>query len=526
LATRDNNICAARSVYEKMVSPLSEPTRRMSTRIRRVSYDNASETGKKRPSSTTRTDDDTTHQPVITPHDKTSLFVAAESTKDKNALITPTSKEFEEVKSSDSIYPFNGVNYPTYQDMVNAKRQRNQQVLEQSGLLSTASVLYSTSGRRKDPSSRTTVAATNHRGIKSQRTNDNENKSGHGGATELFNKRRKSNRLQGIESDGLYVDEERAGKVTVVVAGGSIAKTRTYMQSDSNTVSSESNDDNKTYRNRINDGEAISLSEAIEYAGKKWMTDYSITNAESFVRNTLLAAPSSKTDDNIQVSNSSIHPSDDSYSYDTKLLEGLDCEDVHRNVAKLCPDRIYSMAVHPSNDNLIVCAGDKSGHVGIWHVQDSNDVLPTTTNPSEVDHVHLFKPHNGAVCCLQWTAPTTSSTQCCNNLMTASYDGTIRLFDAEKEQFVEIFATYDTDPKYSERYGYGLEKYGNKFWTQSICLDPRWNNSQCCFLSTSIGTAMHIDLRTKQHITFHEELSEKKINTLRYAFLPLVPSSD
>jgi hypothetical protein len=32
-------------------------------------------------------------------------------------------------------------------------------------------------------------------------------------------------------------------------------------------------------------------------------------------------------------------------------------------VAKVTPDRIYSLAIHPNVDRLIVGVGDKSGHV-------------------------------------------------------------------------------------------------------------------------------------------------------------------
>mmetsp|Transcript_9682 Transcript_9682/g.14932 ORF Transcript_9682/g.14932 Transcript_9682/m.14932 type:complete len:102 (+) Transcript_9682:105-410(+) len=39
------------------------------------------------------------------------------------------------------IYMMDGVQYDTYQEMVNAKRRRNEQFLEESGLLSAAKVI-------------------------------------------------------------------------------------------------------------------------------------------------------------------------------------------------------------------------------------------------------------------------------------------------------------------------------------------------------------------------------------------------
>ena len=39
-------------------------------------------------------------------------------------------------------------------------------------------------------------------------------------------------------------------------------------------------------------------------------------------------------------------------------------------VAKVTPERIYSISIHPSVDRLIVGVGDKGGNVGIWNVDD------------------------------------------------------------------------------------------------------------------------------------------------------------
>ncbi len=37
-------------------------------------------------------------------------------------------------------------------------------------------------------------------------------------------------------------------------------------------------------------------------------------------------------------------------------------------VAKVTRDRVYSVAIHPGQDNVLVCAGDKRGRLGIWDV--------------------------------------------------------------------------------------------------------------------------------------------------------------
>ena len=55
------------------------------------------------------------------------------------------------------------------------------------------------------------------------------------------------------------------------------------------------------------------------------------------------------------------------------------------NVAKVVPNRIFSMAVHPTTNKLLVAAGGKWGNVGIWDVNDK----------ASVNHgVQLFKVKN------------------------------------------------------------------------------------------------------------------------------------
>jgi WD40 repeat protein len=153
------------------------------------------------------------------------------------------------------------------------------------------------------------------------------------------------------------------------------------------------------------------------------------------------------------------------------------------HVEKLCKERIYSVVVHPSPDKTIVAAGDKQGHVGLWNV--------TTETPFS------FQIHTAPVCSLAWTS---------NGLLSSSYDGSIRLLDVETLQFQHVYsysnaaaASNDTD-----------SISGDGGWVQYTCLDQNEN----IFVSTSIGTALHVDRRTGKP-TFHEKLSEKKINTLR-----------
>jgi len=93
-------------------------------------------------------------------------------------------------------------------------------------------------------------------------------------------------------------------------------------------------------------------------------------------------------------------------------------------VAKVVPERIFSVAVHPSPDTLIAAAGDKRGSVGLW------DILATN---SPGHGVHLYHPHTRPVNTLTWDMANN------NNLVSTSYDGTTRMLDMEKQEHVMIY---------------------------------------------------------------------------------------
>jgi len=91
-------------------------------------------------------------------------------------------------------------------------------------------------------------------------------------------------------------------------------------------------------------------------------------------------------------------------------------------VAKVVPERIFSVAFHPG-DKLVAAAGDKWGKVGLW---DCEDVEGATHG------VHLFKYHSRPVNCLTWDKTSPS-------LFSTSYDGTVRRLDAQKQEASLVF---------------------------------------------------------------------------------------
>lgn len=98
---------------------------------------------------------------------------------------------------------------------------------------------------------------------------------------------------------------------------------------------------------------------------------------------------------------------------------------VEDDVAKCTESRCTSVFWHPNQHTLICAAGDKAGNFGIWNI-DSKEM--------GVDGVFKYKPHVSNICKI-W-----SHVESQNNIMTASYDGTIRVLDVQKGKNAFILA--------------------------------------------------------------------------------------
>lgn len=104
-------------------------------------------------------------------------------------------------------------------------------------------------------------------------------------------------------------------------------------------------------------------------------------------------------------------------------------------VAKVVPDRIFSSAVHPHNDKILVACGDKWGKVGLWDCEDTE---------SSTHGVHLFNYHSRPVNCLTWDSSDSS------RLISTSYEGTSRVFDANKQEAILLY----NDPEFQKDGGW------------------------------------------------------------------------
>ncbi|XP_028926319.1 WD repeat-containing protein 76 isoform X2 [Ornithorhynchus anatinus] len=96
-------------------------------------------------------------------------------------------------------------------------------------------------------------------------------------------------------------------------------------------------------------------------------------------------------------------------------------------VCKVTKDRIFSLAVHPSESRLLVAAGDRQGQVGLWDL----DQGPAGAG------VYTFAPHIQAVSCLYFSPANPA------HLLSLSYDGTVRCADFSRAVFEEVYRNED-----------------------------------------------------------------------------------
>ncbi|XP_015493914.1 WD repeat-containing protein 76 [Parus major] len=96
------------------------------------------------------------------------------------------------------------------------------------------------------------------------------------------------------------------------------------------------------------------------------------------------------------------------------------------NIRKVVKARVCSMAIHPSENTILVAAGDKLGHIGLWNVSCR----------TEEGH-HMFIPHSFQVNCMHFSP--------CNpaHLLSLSND-TLRCGDVTRAVFDEICRSEDS----------------------------------------------------------------------------------
>ncbi|XP_048730551.2 WD repeat-containing protein 76-like isoform X2 [Ostrea edulis] len=99
-------------------------------------------------------------------------------------------------------------------------------------------------------------------------------------------------------------------------------------------------------------------------------------------------------------------------------------------VSKVVPDRIFSLSVHPSENQTLVIAGDKWGKLGFWDVVHEK---------SDSDGIVVYHPHSRPINEIR-VSPYNHL-----QVVSSSYDGTSRCCDLQKAVFDEIYATCEDD---------------------------------------------------------------------------------
>ncbi|XP_034638721.1 WD repeat-containing protein 76 isoform X1 [Trachemys scripta elegans] len=91
-------------------------------------------------------------------------------------------------------------------------------------------------------------------------------------------------------------------------------------------------------------------------------------------------------------------------------------------VTKVVKNRIYSVAIHPSESRTLVAAGDKSGQIGLWDLNSKSE-----------DGVYVFIPHSQPVSCMYFSPFNPV------HLLSLSHDGTVRCGDVTRAVFEEVY---------------------------------------------------------------------------------------
>lgn len=124
---------------------------------------------------------------------------------------------------------------------------------------------------------------------------------------------------------------------------------------------------------------------------------------------------------NLKAIQKKVQPKSKSDDY-TRRISKLKVKE--NDFAKVTEARITSIWAHPSDQKVIVAAGDKTGCIGIWDVN---------ANPEGLGGVYRYNPHASNVISLY------SDFNDPSKLLSGSYDGTIRCLDLNKEAFSLVF---------------------------------------------------------------------------------------
>ncbi|KAG0254828.1 hypothetical protein DFQ27_006595 [Actinomortierella ambigua] len=172
---------------------------------------------------------------------------------------------------------------------------------------------------------------------------------------------------------------------------------------------------------------------------------------------------------------------------------------------KICRGRVYSMAIHPNPEKVLVCGGDIDGNLGFWDLDESKDE-DYEPEPDDTPSTFQFQPERKPISSMQYS-PVDS-----NKLFMTSYAGSIRYLDLAKQQFVESYVVSRDATDHIQ--SISIESDGHNLW-----------------YSDNDGFVNMKDLRTPKHELVHRTmLHEKKIGCVhvnpKYSHLIVTSSLD
>lgn len=110
------------------------------------------------------------------------------------------------------------------------------------------------------------------------------------------------------------------------------------------------------------------------------------------------------------------------------------------SVAKVMEDRVYSLAIHPNPDRILVTVGSRMGAFGVWDVTEAWKHQPDQLKSEEKAierQTFYFKPHTGSITAQRYSSIDSSK------LFMSSYDGIVRCLDFVRGEFLSIYHRED-----------------------------------------------------------------------------------
>lgn len=185
-----------------------------------------------------------------------------------------------------------------------------------------------------------------------------------------------------------------------------------------------------------------------------------------------------------------------------------------RKLEKITPERVYSMAVHPTPLKDLVFTGDKAGYLGVWDAlaetpdedpDEDGDGISDTPKTSWSVRAHTkgtisalrFSPTNGHT--VRFFSSVSVVAEHRVQIFSSSYDTTLRQIDFETGQSVMVV---NADDIAAEEEGEGETLLSGFDITR---------NGQELWVSDNAGGLLHRDLREPLNKTRRWHLDDKKI---------------